>query len=511
MIEGRTKKAARNITYNVGNQILSLVLTFVSRTFFIKYLGAEYLGISGLFVDILNMLSLADLGFNTAMVYSLYEPLKNNNQERISALITFYRKIYLLIALAVSVIGVALIPVLPYIINLENDIPNINIYYLLSLANVVVSYLCVYKTSVLNADQKQYKVTTVTIIVGTVRTIIQILFLVFFKSYLLYLIIGCAGVFTTNIVSSFIATKEYPYIKTKRALNTEERKDIFVNIRSVFLYKVSTVLITATDNTLISILVGTLAVGYYSNYLLLQNKIVLFYSIIFTSLTASIGNLVVSENDEKRYAVFNAAQSLCFVICGIIVPCYVVLINDFIKIWAGSEYVLSISATIAIGMNMYLSCALQPLWSFREATGLYKKTKWIIVVCAVLNILLSILLGKLMGVAGIIFASSISKICTYIWYEPMVLFKDYFSRKPAKYYFSLFGNLILVSGIVIVCLLVAAYFSIDSWISWIIKAIIVGTFSLLVVYFVYRKSEGVNKLKSVVLSLFKHKKNNGVS
>ena len=321
--EGRTKKSVINIVFNLSNQILTLILAFVSRTVFIHKLGIDYLGLNGLFTDVLGLLSVADLGFNTAMVYSFYKPLANNDQEKLAGLITFYRRVYLIIAVAVSILGVVLIPVLPYIINLETEVPNLYIYYLLALANVVVSYLCVHKTSILTADQKQYKTTLVTMIISIAKTVTQIAFLLLWSNYIVYLIIGCIGVLLTNVMSSIIASKEYPYINKKTQLPQEDKKDIFKNVASVFVYKISSVLVTTTDNLLISVLIGTTAVGFYSNYLLLQNKISMFFVLIFTSVTASIGNLIVNSKEEKRYEVFECEQIFSYLICGIIIPCYV--------------------------------------------------------------------------------------------------------------------------------------------------------------------------------------------
>lgn len=216
-------------------------------------------------------------------------------------------------------------------------------------------------------------------------------------------------------------------------LSKKEKIDILQNMKSVFLYKISSVIINATDNILISTIVGTIAVGYYSNYLMIMNKITVFYNMIFSSMTASIGNLIVKEDKEKRYSIFQCEQAISFIISMVVMPCYIVLINDLIIMWLGKDYIFSVIVVLAIGLNMYFSCIFQPLWSYREATGLYQKTKWIMVGCAILNIGLSVILGNLIGVSGIIFATSISKIMTYFWLEPKILFRDFsFKSKRIK-------------------------------------------------------------------------------
>ena len=307
---GRTHKAITNIFYNILNQMVMLFLSFISRSVFIWGFGIEYLGINGLFADILNLLSLADLGFNTAMTYSFYKPLAEKDYEKIAGLVNFYKKVYYLIALGIAIIGIALIPFLPRLINVEYEIPHLTIYYLLSLSTVVASYLCIYKTTILMADQKGYLVTKVAIYTNFIKTILQIISIIVWKNYIIFLSVGTIITIGNNVYASRIADKTYQFINKKSTISNYEKKHIFNNLGSVFLYKVSAMLLNATDNILISILISTAMVGYYSNYLLLQTKIVAIISLVFTSMTASIGNLIVTENSEKRFKVFKCEQSI---------------------------------------------------------------------------------------------------------------------------------------------------------------------------------------------------------
>lgn len=501
---GRTHKAIKNISYNIVNQLVTLILSFVSRSIFIWGFGVEYLGINGLFGDILNLLSMADLGFNTAMTFSYYKPLANKDYNKISELTCFYKKVYNTIAFTITIIGLSIIPFLPKLINLESPIENLNLYYLLSLSSIVVSYLCVYRTTVLTADQKGYIITKVNIVTNTLKTILQIACIIIWKNYILYLAIGTFVAIGNNLYASHVATKYYPYIKNKgTSISVEEKKNIFQNLGSVFLYKVSSVLLNATDNIIISVIVGTSMVGFYSNYLLLQTKITSIISIIFTSMTAGIGNLIVTEGKKKRYQIFQSEQSLSYIICGIVVPCYVLLVNDFITIWLGPSYQLDIFVVLAIGLNMYLACVLQPLWSYREATGLYKKTKWIMVICAILNIVLSVFLGNIFGVFGIIVASGISRLLTYVWYEPYLLFKKYFGVSSKVYYQGIVFNFLIIMIIIFIGMKISSLFAISGFIKWFIKAIAIGILSMITVIAVYYKSEGAKFLINKVQNIFK--------
>ena len=268
-MKGRVYNSVRNVTFNFANQIVSVILKFIIRTVFIRVLSVEYLGVNGLFTDILQLLSLADLGFNTVMTYSLYEPLAKKRFDEVTALINFYKKIYSLIAIAITAIGISLIPFLKYIVNLDSDMPLLHIYYLCFLANTVASYIVAYKTVIITADQKGYLISRYTSIINIGSAVISIFALLLYKNFLLYLIIQVLTTYFTNLFVSYKATKLYPYINGKASLDSDRKKQIFKDVQSAFIYKISGMLITATDNILISMLINTATVGLYSNYSLI--------------------------------------------------------------------------------------------------------------------------------------------------------------------------------------------------------------------------------------------------
>ena len=491
MAGSRTEKALKNVVFGILSQLLTLVLSFISRTCFIRFFGIEYLGLNGLFTDVLGLLSMADLGFTIAMVYSFYEPLANHDEKKLAGLITFYRKVYTYIAVVVAGVGILLLPVLPYVINYDTTIPNVNIYYLISLFNVVISYLWVYRTAILTADQQEYRLKKITMVIGAATTVIQIVVMIVFQNYILYLLVSVGSSLINNLISSWTATKLYPFIKNKIEISKQEKIDILRNLGSVFVFKISNVLINTTDNILISILVGTVAVGYYSNYSLIQNHIMRIYSLLFTSMTSSIGNMIVEESPQKRYKVFNCQQSISFIACIIIIPCFALLSDDFISIWLGNRYSLDSLTLVAICLNMYLACVLQPLWTYREATGLYRKTKWIMLICAAENIFLSVILGKMLGLAGILFATALSRLSTYIWYEPRILFKEYFEISARNYYLSIIKNCVLIVLTLMVGYIAGKMIIVDSIWKWILKAVITGSICAIFALISYWKSDGV--------------------
>lgn len=505
MGEGRAKKSAQNMITGFLYQALTLVLSFVSRTVFVQALGTEYLGLNGIFTDVLSLLAMADLGFGTAMAYSFYKPLAEHDEYRIASLIHFYKRVYNVIAIVVTVCGLACVPFLRYLVKTEQEIPNLEIYYLFSLANVVLSYLFVYKTTLMTADQKDYKLVRIRMWTTTLKTVAQIVILIVAKNYIAYLAIGLATQLLNNFVASKKTERDYPYIMDKNKIgkvDKEVEQSIFSNMKSVFLYKLSTTLFSATDNIIISVIVGTAMVGLYSNYLMLSNKLLLVEQIVFSALTASIGNVIAKDKPEKRLQIFQAMQSASFIFCGIITTGFGVMANDVITVWFSRDFALSSLTVIAITLNTYFSCVLQPLWIYRDATGLYMKTKYVMLIAAILNVVLSIVLGNIMGVAGIIFASAIARVSTYFWYEPKLLFKEYFNSSALGYYKSILINVLLVAGSIALITAITSNLKVDSWSMIILKMLITGILAVVIFMIAYCRTEGfqiiIKKAKSII-------------
>lgn len=490
MSNSRTKNSILNMVSSIGYQMISLVMSFISRTIFLQVLGVGYLGINGLFNDVLSMLNMAELGFGTAMTFSMYKPLAEKDYDTIAGLTNFYKKVYRIIAATILTVGVALLPFLPHLINLEQDIPFIEVYYLIFLMCNVASYLVTYKTTVLYADQKNYLMLQHGAVWHVAEVCATLLVLYISRDYLFYLLAQLVFVYGRNFYMSRLASKHYPYLNRKIKLPKERTKGIFKDVGSAFLYKISNVLLTATDNTLISVLISTEMVGFFSNHQMIIGKLSSLVGTLFTSLIASLGNLIAKENEERRYSVFQSMQSLSLIISTFCVTCLLLLEEDFIRIWLGEKYVLSTFALLAIVFNFYFTVSTKPVTTFREAAGLFRKTKFIMLWTAALNIGLSIILGKVIGLAGIILATSLSKLLTCFWYEPKLLFNDYF-KKPCKLYFiEMLKGTIVIFISVCVAWLATMWLIPTNWLELILKGVIVAFVSVVVIFAFYHKTEG---------------------
>lgn len=441
--ESRTRNSLRNMSVGFVAQILNLLLNFISRTLFIKILGVEFLGINGLFSNILLILSLADLGIDSAMIFSLYKPLATKNYIIINSLVSFYKKVYRTIAISVAVIGVALVPFLKYLVNTNQEIPYLEVYYVLFLLNSVVSYLFVYKTSVIEADQKNFLIRIYSVVFEFFKIITQSVFLVLTHNYIIYLLLSIIFSMLKNITLANRANKLYPFLYgPSEKLDRNTKKQIFDNVKSMSFYKIGGVLLNNTDNILISVMLGTIWVGYYSNYYLIITGITSFTSILFTSISSSVGNLIASSdevvnentNHDKNEVIYKGLTFVSFWIYGIGTICLFVLFNDFISLWLGHGFSLSTATVMAIVLNFYIAGILSGTTIYRNTTGLFRQIKYIFLYTAAVNLVLSIVLGYFYGMAGILFATFIAKSTVNFWFEPWMLYKTYFKKKSLVYF-----------------------------------------------------------------------------
>ncbi|MBW3110292.1 polysaccharide biosynthesis C-terminal domain-containing protein [Bacillus sp. MCCB 382] len=450
--QSRTANSLRNVILGLGSQILILLSTFISRTVFIAILGAEYLGVNGLYNSIILVLSLAELGVANVMIFSLYKPVAKNDEVTISALLKFYRGLYIKISFAILIIGLGIVPFLNLIINSELFLyRELVIYYLLFLLNSVVSYLFAYKIALINADQKNYIITSVKTLTFLIRDIAQIIILITIKSYYIFLILLVISTILNNIILSKIADKHYPFINKFKFVTNDKNEEISKlkieikeKIKSTFLYKIGVVIMNNTDNILISIIVGTIFVGYYSNYGLIISAITTFITIFIQAIYSSIGNLNASSNTLNSYHFFNVLVLFFHWLSAFISACFLLVFNDFITIWIGNEYLLGFTIVFAITFNFYIQNIINPVWIYRETMGLFNEIKYLMLYASLINLLLSVFLGMRWGIEGIIISTALARIFTTVWYEPKLLYKVKFN-KPITNYWKMQSKHILTS------------------------------------------------------------------
>lgn len=458
-MSGFTGKLVKNTALGILFKILTIAFTFINRTLFIRVLGEQYLGINGLYSNILSVLSLADLGVNSVLMFFLYEPLAHKDEKKLSTLIAYFRKVYYVIAGSVFAVGICLIPFLPYLVNgaaLSNT--ELVLYYILFLINTCCSYLAVYKSTMLIADQSAYIVNTVNFVFTVLQSLLQIGVLYVTHNYVFYLLIVIACTLGNNILLTLISGKRYPYLSSIAPDHDvgDLKKKIFSNIKDVFLYRVGGTIMNSTDNILISILIGTTVVGFYSNYALIITNLTALLMFFSQAMMTSMGNFGVDADVDKKELVFRSSMLIYAIIAAFATSCIVTMMNDFMTVWLRDEhYLLSDAFVWVLGFKLFVDIMTSPNWTFRESAGLFKEVRLIMFLAAIINLFLSVVLAKPLGLAGIIVATSLSKIATLVWYEPRTFYRKVF-HKPLRRYWEYQGGLIIICSI---CVVLSAFIS----------------------------------------------------
>lgn len=495
MENSRTRKSLLNLEVTVFTQVANLLIKFINRTIFIRILGVEILGINGLYTNILTLLSMAELGLGNAVIYSMYKPLKNNDTKKISALITFYKKIYTVIIFVILIVGFSFLPFLNYIINVEVPIANFKLYYILFLFDTVVSYIFCYKQSIINADQKVYIIKIINFIVQVLQFIIQIAVLLLFKNYILYLIVQVFCTLLNNVLCSLLANKKYPYIKESVELSKKEKRDIFSNVKSLFMYKISGTILNNTDNIFISILIGTTMVGYYSNYFMVISALNGIIYLVFNSATASIGNLMADDDKDKQNEIFLQLNLLCFILTGICAIELFGIFNDFIKLWIGGEFILSNWVVYITIINLYIYNMQIPVWIYRDTTGLFKDAKSATIVLTAMNIILSYIFGKIFNLFGILFATAISRLLVTTWQQPFILYKKILNTSPKRFFINKIYYILVLAITLIPVYIFSNFFRATTYMLLTIKICGIGIIAIVCFYLMLAKTKECLELK----------------
>lgn len=501
----RTEYSILNIATGIGGYILNTILGFACRMVFVRCLSADYLGVNGLFTNILTMLSLTELGIGSAIGYALYKPLAENDEEKIASLVKFYQRAYHIIGIVVACVGLALMPFLNIIIQEKPAIlESIYLLYLINLFNTASTYFFSYRSSLLVVAQQNYIVSGLNYIITILQSILQSLFLVITHNYLGYLMIQTAGTFIYNVTISTIAGKRFPFIKAKniRPLPREERQSLFNNIRDLTIYKISGLLVNSTDNILITFFKGLATTGVASNYTLLVNTLNSLLNQVFNGLTASVGNHNATESDEKKFEMFSFLNLMNFWIFGWAALGIVFCSTDLVRLCFGNEYVLSISIPLVMALNFYTVGLQNAVWTYKQTMGLFHYGRFLQIITAILNIVFSVILGYKCGVFGILFATFLARLFTNLWYDPYAVFVYGFGKSPMLYLVKYIQYLVVLGIAAGVCYIVLTPIHMPIFAQIILKILLCSIICNMIFYIIFRKTQEFQKVKEIAKNVF---------
>ena len=476
--------AIKNVFWGYIGTFVTALLNFISRTVFIYSISADYLGINGLFASVLGVLSLSELGFGMAMGYSLYRPAAENDIEKIKSLMKLYRTAYRVIAVTVALLGISILPFLHYIIKGGEGIEHIKIYYLIFLFNTVSSYFVSYKYSFLNAQQQSYIVNNLTTVFNIIMVSGQIIVLVIYKSYIAYLLVQMLVQLLMKIYSSVYIDKMYPFLNDKnvKPLDVEEKKKIQTNIKALIIHKIGEISVYQSDNIIISSFINIATVGLVSNYVLITGFFNTFINVFFNSLTGTIGNYLAGSTPDDQRKLFQLLDFAGFILFSFSAVCIYALIQPFILILWGKDYVLTTGFLSVYLFNFFITGQRMAIQQVKIAGGVFVQDKFLPLAQSFVNVFASIILVQFWGINGVFAGTVIAGLLPSL-VRPYIVFKHLFKCSPVNYYIEYAIRLCITTASGFICfMLTRIIFKQTEWYYLIFSAFAVILFAAFVLF-----------------------------
>ncbi|CAN7296407.1 lipopolysaccharide biosynthesis protein [Paenibacillus sp. LjRoot56] len=491
-----------NISTGLGSQIIINLLSFFSRTVFIGALGVQYLGINGLFTNVLGMLSLAEAGIGASIIYALYAPVAEKNYDKISSLMKMYRNAFRVIATVIFILGLSLMPFLKYFVK-NTNLDNLHLIFFLFLISTVSTYFFSYKISLLNVNQKGYISTAVYTISSVLSTLIKIGILTYTKNYILYLIIDILITLITSIILSLIVNKMYPFLKNKvtSKLDGETKKGIIKNMKALVLHQIGSYAVFGTDSIIISSFVSVAAVGLYSNYYMLINICRTFINQIFDNVVHSLGNLVVEESKSKVHNVFKTTMFMNFWIYSFFTIFLYIIIEPFVIIWLGKDFLMARSVLIIVMINFYVTGMRRSINMVKQTFGIFHEDRYAPLIEAAINLGVSLILVQYMGIAGVFIATLISTLVIPFWIAPYLVYKKAFNQPLREYYFIYVFYAAIGFGVLMITEFVSSQIETNSIVSLCLRGLIALVIPNLAYILIFYKTEHFKYLIGIVEQL----------
>lgn len=439
---GRTKRSMINISIGLVNKIFVTLLPFVIRTIMIQTIGIEYLGVDSLFASVLNMLSLSELGFSSSVVYAMYKPVAEGDDVKVRCILCYYKKVYRIIGAIICGIGLLLLPNLQWFIAEGTTYPSdINIYfvYLVQLLNTAMSYfLFSYKGAVLIATMRN----DLDSILETIRSLVlhslQIVVLLMFREYYLYIIVLPIITFLNNICRAIVIDKKYPQYKGSGRLDMTDKREILIKVGALIGNKIGGAVFTSVDSIVISKYLGLVVLAKYTNYFTIFSAIFAIQTTIYSAIQSVIGNSLVSNSQDDNFSLFKDIFNITIVISLICVCCFTSLYQPFIAVWVGEENLLGMEIPILLAVYYFIKSTRKTLFTFYEASGLWRADFFKPYVSVILNLITNIILVQRVGLPGVILSSILALAVVEMPWEAIVFFKHCFNTNAEEY-----GKLIL--------------------------------------------------------------------
>lgn len=504
----RKKNAARNVIFGVLLRIYSMIMPFIMRTAMIYLLGVEYLGLNSLFSSVLQVLNLAELGVGSAMVFSMYKPIAEDDSKTICALMKLYRFYYRIIGGVVLVAGLIILPFIPRLIsgNVPEDL-NVYVLFLLNLLATVFTYwLFAYRNSILNAYQRIDVISKITIFTSTIQYILQLFVLFVFHNYYYYVLSILGTQILNNIITAVVSRKMYPSYVPKGQLPKCEIKSINQRVKDVFTSKVGGTILNSADTIVISSFLGLKILAVYQNYYYIMSAVMAIFTIFFNSITAGIGNSLITENIEKNYNDYKKVTLMTFIAMGLCMSEMLMLYQPFMLIWVGKELMLDSPMVVLFCIYFFFVEYVMLASAYKDAAGIWHEDRFRPLVAGLANLGMNLIMVHFWGLYGIILSTIISSGFISAPWITHNLFTLIFKRKFKDYLPRLLYYIFMIVCAMIASYLIGNLISAESIIMLIVRALVVMVVSGGIMLLMVCKSPEFISLKVMAKGILKRKK-----
>lgn len=463
----RTKRSFTNVSIAVATNFIILFTAFAVQRTLVHTMGGDYNGLNGLFSSIISMMSLADLGIGTAIVYHMYRPVAEEDHERINSLLHFYKKCYLGISGIILLIGAAVSFFLPSLVGDADIHDNIYLIFALYLVDCLCSYFLAYKKSLLYASQMNYVADFAYFAVYVVQNGIQIFVLLVFHNFILFLIVKSLGKYVSNLILSVYIGRKYPYTRAKQVKPVEKeiKQDIYRKIRGLLCHKLGKLLITGSDSIVITIVLGIATMNLYANYHLVIGGVTSLLNKVFGTLTNSVGNFLLDSSQEHRLDVYKKIDFVNFWFFGCVAAGMYAVLQPLILLWMGESFLFDKTVLFVLVINFYLEGMRSSITTFKEAAGIFHEDRRVPMIEALINLITSIVLATYFGISGVFLGTILSTGVAYFYSYPKYVCKPLFQMSYWQYFSQTLRHLALL--LVIIFLTELCVRPMENWNPWL--------------------------------------------
>ena len=507
----RLHNSLRNSIAVMIQMTVTMIISFFSRRIFIQVLGIEYQGLNSLFTSIITILSVAELGIGSAIVYNMYQYIAKQDAETIKSLMNLYKKCYRYTAAIIFVVGLCLLPFISLFAGYHDIYENLYVIFLLFLSDAIFSYLFSYKRAILSAHQENYIVNLFDLLYVVLLNVVQISILLITKNFIYFLGIRIILRLIENIGINFVANKKYPYLKSRdiEMLDKGIVKKIFEQMKGLIFHRIGGIFVVGIDSIIITRFLGIAVMGLYSNYVMVVSAIsTILYQIVKSSV-ASVGNLLTEKNSEKSFNIYKKLSFFSFWIYSFATVSIYLMMEPFITIWLGEEYLLSRYILLTIIGNFYIQGLRSPMNVFKDAAGIFYEDRYIPIVESIINLSLSLVLVNLLGLSGILIATIISTMILFGYSYPKYVYSPLFKKRKIDYFKEQILYLVILLFIFICTVTISGMFQTSGiWMNLFINLLVCLVIPNTLCFIIFRKKAEFVYFKKIFFKIIvlKHTK-----